>query len=202
MEAFPGSDGGDIFRVGGDQLLGERRVAHVEQFAGLIEFPAGFADIPVARELMEYPRARLAFFTAHLGGKTTAVDHRVRRKLGAGQRGKRREEIARVHEVGGDPAGWVNARPADDHRHTSAAIEHRTLGPGESAAADGGAVGPTAGGAVVTEENHEGLFAKLQPIQFRHQLTDQLIHIDHIVRVVVFAVRCAVGRRQNLTVRV
>ena len=48
---------GRVFRVGGDELLGERRVAHVEEFARLIQLPASLTDVPLAREFDEDPIA-------------------------------------------------------------------------------------------------------------------------------------------------
>jgi hypothetical protein len=69
------------------------------------------------------------------------------------------------------------------------------------ATSNGGAVGPTVGGAVVAEKNHERFLPQLQPVEFGHQFPDELVHVEHIVRVVVFAVRRTVGRRQNVAVR-
>ena len=62
-----GSRGG-VFRVGCDELLGERCIAHVEEFARLIQLPAWLADVPVACELYEDPIARWSLLPAQLGG--------------------------------------------------------------------------------------------------------------------------------------
>ena len=74
-----------VFRVGGGELLGEGRVAHVEEFARLIQLPAWFADVPVAREFDEDPLARLSGRSRPVRRQAEAVENVVLRQLHMGQ---------------------------------------------------------------------------------------------------------------------
>ena len=73
-EALSRRESGGTLRTGSDELFRKRRVAHIEEFTRLIQLPAGFADIPIPRELVKHPRARSAFLAPDLGGKTLAVE--------------------------------------------------------------------------------------------------------------------------------
>ena len=186
----------------GDELLGEGRVAHVVEFAFLVQLPVRLTHIPVLRQLDENPLARLALLSAQLRQDAVTVEDFVGRNFHAREFGERRHEVRRVHHVVRDFAHRRHAGPVCDERDVRAAFEHRALRAGEGTATDGSLFRPTLARAVVAHENEQRLLAQLQPFEFGHEFADQLVHVGHVIHHEVRRVRRAVGRALEFGVNV
>src|SRR3954453_586734 len=101
-------------------------------------------------------------------------------------------------------AGGGYARPIRNQWNAAAALEHGRFASADFFTMHGGQIHSETRGAIVTNENHKRLLAKMEAIQFIDQFADEFIHVLHVVPIksVTICARFAVWRTKDWAVDV
>ena len=124
-----------VGRING--LLDERRVAHVEELARLVQLESRLADEPVGAKLDVGPCARRARLAAKLRGEALAVGLEAFGRLDAGKLGEGGIRIGKTHDVVEHLSRGRHGGPACDERDARSALQHAPLPAVDHAAMDG-----------------------------------------------------------------
>src|SRR5262249_43949096 len=83
LQLLPTGNGCRVFGVGGNGLLDERRVLHVEQIAALSQFPVLRTNVPFVAQLDVDPFAWVTGLSAQLRREAPAIERHVLGQFGA-----------------------------------------------------------------------------------------------------------------------